>query len=55
MKRCSDSRGETVIEAIENERDVLTNKRLDVDAAKLRYHSVDTAHEMKVISDILLI
>lgn len=48
MKRCTDSRGETVIAAIDTERDMLSNRRVDVDAAKLRYTSVNTAEEMKV-------
>ena len=48
VKRCIDSRAETVIAAIDTERDQLRNKRVDVDAAKLRYTSVNTVEEMKV-------
>ena len=49
VKQCSESKAETVIEAIDNERDLLRNRRVDVDAAKLRYTSVNTVDEMKVI------
>ncbi|KAL5253957.1 hypothetical protein ACHWQZ_G013649 [Mnemiopsis leidyi] len=49
VKRCTDSRGETVIAAIDTERDMLSNRRVDVDAAKLRYTSVNTAEEMKEV------
>ena len=37
-----------MIAAIDTERDMLSNRRVDVDAAKLRYTSVNTAEEMKV-------
>ena len=37
-----------MIAAIDTERDQLRNKRVDVDAAKLRYTSVNTVEEMKV-------
>jgi hypothetical protein len=48
VKKCTDTRADTVIEAIDNERDLLRNRRVDVDAAKLRYTSVNTVDEMKV-------
>lgn len=38
----------TTNEAILHERDILVNKRLDVDAAKGRFNSVDTIDEMQV-------